>query len=94
MKLASLGFCLGSRLQMTWLEPGSPSTLRPGKRPRTTLTPTLVLKDGRPVAARRGTRPGGKTQRLLTLANLRTASGTKTTSSPTIPINTVSSGFC
>ena len=51
MKLASLGFCLGSRLQMTWLEPGSPSTLRPGKRPRTTLTPTLVLKDGRPVAA-------------------------------------------
>ena len=58
--IPELGFCLGSRLQMTWLEPGSPSTLRPGKRPRTTLTPTLVLKDGRPVAALGS--PGGDQQ--------------------------------
>ncbi|MAP64279.1 MAG: transferase [Microbacterium sp.] len=43
-----LGFCLGTRLQMTWLEPGLPASLAPGKRPRTTLTPTLVLRDGRP----------------------------------------------
>jgi gamma-glutamyltranspeptidase/glutathione hydrolase len=45
---------------MTWLEHGSPSTLTPGKRPRTTLTPTLVLKDGRPVAAVGS--PGGDQQ--------------------------------
>jgi gamma-glutamyltranspeptidase/glutathione hydrolase len=32
---------------MFWLEPGLPASLAPGKRPRTTLTPTLVLKDGR-----------------------------------------------
>jgi gamma-glutamyltranspeptidase/glutathione hydrolase len=58
--IPELGFCLGSRLQMTWLEPGSPSTLTPGKRPRTTLTPTLVLKDGHPVAAIGS--PGGDQQ--------------------------------
>ncbi|MDQ1582361.1 MAG: gamma-glutamyltranspeptidase / glutathione hydrolase [Microbacteriaceae bacterium] len=58
--IPELGFCLGSRLQMTWLESGSPSTLTPGKRPRTTLTPTLVLKDGRPVAALGS--PGGDQQ--------------------------------
>ncbi|MDH6237680.1 gamma-glutamyltransferase [Cryobacterium sp. CG_9.6] len=58
--MSELGFCLGSRLQMTWLESGSPSTLTPGKRPRTTLTPTLVLKDGVPVAALGS--PGGDQQ--------------------------------
>nr|WP_218885855.1 gamma-glutamyltransferase [Kineococcus aurantiacus] len=55
-----LGFCLGSRLQMTWLEEGGPSSLRPGGRPRTTLTPTLLLRDGEPVEAL-GT-PGGDQQ--------------------------------
>jgi gamma-glutamyltranspeptidase / glutathione hydrolase len=55
-----LGFCLGSRLQMTWLEPGSASTLTPGRRPRTTLTPTLVLRDGEPVVALGS--PGGDQQ--------------------------------
>jgi gamma-glutamyltranspeptidase/glutathione hydrolase len=58
--IPELGFCLGSRLQMTWLEEGGPSTLQAGKRPRTTLTPTLVLKDGRPVAALGS--PGGDQQ--------------------------------
>ena len=58
--IPAIGFCLGSRLQMTWLEPGSPSTLTPGKRPRTTLTPTLVLKDGKPVVALGS--PGGDQQ--------------------------------
>ncbi|MFV2145943.1 gamma-glutamyltransferase family protein [Isoptericola sp. G70] len=38
-----LGFCLGTRLQMTWLDEASPSRLEPGRRPRTTLSPTLVL---------------------------------------------------
>lgn len=58
--IPELGFCLGTRLQMTWLEDGAPSTLTPGKRPRTTLTPTLVLKDGLPVQALGS--PGGDQQ--------------------------------
>ncbi len=45
--IPELGFCLGTRLQMTWLDPRSPSALRPGMRPRTTLTPTLLLRDGK-----------------------------------------------
>ncbi|HEY8295623.1 MAG TPA: gamma-glutamyltransferase [Micrococcaceae bacterium] len=55
-----LGFCLGSRLQMTWLDEASPSALRPGGRPRSTLTPTMVLRDGAPVAALGS--PGGDQQ--------------------------------
>ncbi|WP_461031012.1 gamma-glutamyltransferase, partial [Streptomyces sparsus] len=55
-----LGFPLGTRLQMTWLEPGLPSTLTPGRRPRTTLTPSLALRGGEPVLAF-GT-PGGDQQ--------------------------------
>jgi gamma-glutamyltranspeptidase/glutathione hydrolase len=55
-----LGFCLGTRAQMTWLQDGLPSTLRPSRRPRTTLSPTLVLRDGEPVMAC-GT-PGGDQQ--------------------------------
>ena len=35
----SSGFCLGSRMQMFWLEEGLASSLAPGRRPRTTLTP-------------------------------------------------------
>ncbi|WP_408632844.1 gamma-glutamyltransferase family protein [Myceligenerans pegani] len=55
-----LGFCLGTRLQMTWLDPASPSALVPGRRPRTTLTPTIVLRDGEPVLACGS--PGGDQQ--------------------------------
>lgn len=55
-----LGFCLGTRLQMMWLDDDSPAALRPGARPRTTLTPTLVLRDGRAEMAL-GT-PGGDQQ--------------------------------
>jgi gamma-glutamyltranspeptidase/glutathione hydrolase len=58
--IPELGFCLGSRLQMCWLDEGLPATLRPGRRPRTTLSPTLVLRDGKPVLAC-GT-PGGDQQ--------------------------------
>ncbi len=58
--IPDLGFCLGSRLQMTWLEDGLPSSLRPGQRPRTTLSPTLVrAPDGTTTAL--GT-PGGDQQ--------------------------------
>ncbi|MER6093687.1 gamma-glutamyltransferase family protein [Streptomyces bluensis] len=55
-----LGFPLGTRLQMTWLDEGLPNSLTPGRRPRTTLTPSLALRDGVPVMAF-GT-PGGDQQ--------------------------------
>ncbi|MFK5688723.1 gamma-glutamyltransferase family protein [Ornithinimicrobium sp. LYQ92] len=58
--IPELGLALGSRLQMMWLEQGLPSSLIPGRRPRTTLSPTLVLRDGVPVLAC-GT-PGGDQQ--------------------------------
>jgi gamma-glutamyltranspeptidase/glutathione hydrolase len=58
--IPELGFCLGTRAQMFWLEPGLPSSLRPGSRPRTTLSPSLALRDGRPWMAF-GT-PGGDQQ--------------------------------
>ena len=44
--IPELGFCLGTRAQMFWLEHGHPASLAPGKRPRTTLSPTLALRDG------------------------------------------------
>lgn len=58
--IPQLGFCLGTRLQMTWLDEKAPSALAPGKRPRTTLTPTLISKDGDPVIALGS--PGGDQQ--------------------------------
>ncbi len=58
--IPSLGFGLGTRAQMFWLEEGRPSSLAPGRRPRTTLSPTLALRDGRPYLAW-GT-PGGDQQ--------------------------------
>ena len=64
--IPSLGFCLGTRGQMFTLTPGRPATIAPGKRPRTTLTPTLVLRDGEPYLAF-GT-PGGDQQDQWTLA--------------------------
>jgi gamma-glutamyltranspeptidase/glutathione hydrolase len=45
---------------MFWLKPGLPTSLAPGKRPRTTLTPSLGLYRGRPTMAF-GT-PGGDQQ--------------------------------
>jgi gamma-glutamyltranspeptidase/glutathione hydrolase len=60
-----LGFGLGTRAQMFTLTPGLPATLAPGKRPRTTLSPTLVLKDREPYLAF-GT-PGGDQQDQWTL---------------------------
>ena len=46
--IPALGFCLNSRAQMFWLEEGLPASLAPGKRPRTTLSVNLALKDGKP----------------------------------------------
>ncbi|WP_338322697.1 gamma-glutamyltransferase family protein [Ferruginivarius sediminum] len=58
--IPELGFCLNTRAQMFWLDEDMPSALQPGKRPRTTLSANLALKDGAPVLAW-GT-PGGDYQ--------------------------------
>jgi gamma-glutamyltranspeptidase/glutathione hydrolase len=63
--IPGLGFCLGTRAQMFTLTPGLPATLAPGKRPRTTLSPGLALRDGEPYLAF-GT-PGGDQQDQWTL---------------------------
>ena len=63
--IPELGFCLGTRAQMFWLEEGLPNSLEPGKRPRTTLSPTLVGRGGDPYLAL-GT-PGGDQQDQWTL---------------------------
>jgi gamma-glutamyltranspeptidase / glutathione hydrolase len=57
--IPGLGFCLGTRAQMFWLEEGLPASLAPGKRPRSTLTPSFAKTDGRMLAF--GT-PGGDQQ--------------------------------
>ena len=59
--IPALGFPLGTRAQMTWLDERSASRLTPGSRPRTTLTPTLVLDDERRGYLACGT-PGGDQQ--------------------------------
>ncbi len=45
------GVSYGNRLRSLNTTPGHPNCIQPGKRPRITLTPTLVLKEGRPVLA-------------------------------------------
>ena len=58
--IPELGFCLGNRGQMFWLDENTPSALVPNKRPRTTLSPSLALRDGEPYMVF-GT-PGGDQQ--------------------------------
>jgi len=58
--IPELGFCLGTRAQMFWLEDNHPASLAPGKRPRTTLSPTMALRDGKPYLAWGS--PGGDQQ--------------------------------
>jgi gamma-glutamyltranspeptidase / glutathione hydrolase len=58
--IPSLGWPLGTRAQMFWLEEGLPASLEPGKRPRTTLSPTIALRQSEPYLAF-GT-PGGDQQ--------------------------------
>src|SRR6204780_3076430 len=58
--IPELGFCLGSRAQIFWLEENHPASLAPGKRPRTTLSPTMALRDGEPYLAWGS--PGGDQQ--------------------------------
>jgi gamma-glutamyltranspeptidase/glutathione hydrolase len=68
--IPQLGFALGTRLQMFSLHAGHANSLAPRKRPRTTLTPSMAFRDGRPYLAF-GT-PGGDQQdqwSLLLLLN-------------------------
>jgi gamma-glutamyltranspeptidase / glutathione hydrolase len=58
--IPELGVCLGTRMQMFWLEEGLPASLAPGKRPRSTLSPSMAFKDGESYLAF-GT-PGGDQQ--------------------------------
>ncbi|MGH7104203.1 MAG: gamma-glutamyltransferase, partial [Acetobacteraceae bacterium] len=58
--IPELGFAMGTRGQMFWLSPDLPNSLAPGKRPRTTLSPSFALKKGQPWMAF-GT-PGGEQQ--------------------------------
>ncbi len=58
--IPELGFPLGTRGQMFWLKPGLPTSLGPRRRPRTTLSPSMALRDGRAWMAF-GT-PGGEQQ--------------------------------
>ena len=55
-----LGFCVSARGEIFWLDEDTATSLAPGKRPRTTLTPSLALRDGVPYMAF-GT-PGGDKQ--------------------------------
>jgi len=54
------GVLMGQRLQSSLTDPNSPNVVAPGKRPRITLTPTLVLKGGEPFMAL--STPGGDNQ--------------------------------
>ena len=63
--IPELGFPLNSRAQMFSLDPEHPNCLKPGKRPRTTLTPSLVTRNGQPCMVF-GT-PGGDQQDQWTL---------------------------
>ena len=63
--IEGLGFPLGTRGQMFYLNPDRPNALAGRKRPRATLTPTLVTQDGRPIMGF-GT-PGGDMQDQITL---------------------------
>jgi gamma-glutamyltranspeptidase/glutathione hydrolase len=63
--IPSLGFPLGTRAQMFWLEEGLPNSLEPGKRPRTTLSPTIAA-GGEETRVALGT-PGGDQQDQWTL---------------------------
>ena len=58
--IPKLGFCLSNRGQMFWLDENSPACIGPKRRPRTTLSPSLALKDGEPYMVF-GT-PGGDQQ--------------------------------
>jgi gamma-glutamyltranspeptidase/glutathione hydrolase len=58
--IPDLGFGLGTRAQMFVLDAEHPGALAPGKRPRSTLSPAMALRDGKPYLAWGS--PGGDQQ--------------------------------
>ena len=60
--MGNLGFSFNCRGDYFVLDPNHPNALAPGKRPRSTLTPTLILKDGKPFLAVGS--PGGDDQTM------------------------------
>ncbi len=66
--MGDLGFTFNCRGDYFSLDAGHPNALQPGKRPRSTLTPTLVLKDGRPFMALGS--PGGDDQPMRNIQTL------------------------
>ena len=70
--IPKVGFALNTRGQMFWLEEGHPASLAPGKRPRTSLSPALALRDGKPWAAF-GTPGGDQQDQWQTILFLRLA---------------------
>jgi gamma-glutamyltranspeptidase/glutathione hydrolase len=66
--IPGLGFQLNSRAQMFYLTPGLPTSLAPGRRPRTTLTPTIAIGPSGEVLALGS--PGGDQQEQWQLSAL------------------------
>jgi gamma-glutamyltranspeptidase/glutathione hydrolase len=66
--IPGLGFALPTRAQMFWLEQSLPNSIAPKKRPRTTLSPGMLLREGKPYLAF-GT-PGGDQQDQWTVVFL------------------------
>src|SRR5438552_8857120 len=60
MVAGDTGVLMGQRLQSALTDPNSPNVVAPGKRPRITLTPTVVLRDGQPFMVL--STPGGDNQ--------------------------------
>ncbi len=95
--IPELGFPVGTRGQMFVLDPTHPNRLEPGKRPRTTLTPSLArLPDGRQIAF--GT-PGGdqqdqwSQQLFLELVDLRAEDLQAAIDAPTLHTTHMPSSF-
>lgn len=63
--IPGLGFCMNTRAQMFHLDPSHVERLEPGKKPSTTLSPSLVMKQEKPYMTF-GT-PGGDQQDQWTI---------------------------
>lgn len=74
--IPGLGFPLGTRGQMFWLDPASPNALAPRRRPRTTLSPTLVTRDDGQAVLAIGTPGGDQQDQWTTTALMRILNGT------------------
>ncbi len=87
--IPKLGFCLGTRAQMFTMDEQHPACLAPGKRPRSTLSPTIALRDGDPIlpgARRAGTsRTNGSRSSSSAMSMRATISRKRSTPRPGTP---------